>query len=76
MFRRGDVYAPLISRISTYSAPSLDWRVAFNDAGVMPEVFAAAAAWVSVSAVMGMEDEGDEARKGWGEWYVLCGILG
>lgn len=45
---------PLISSISTYSAPSLDSRVAFIELGVMLEVFAAEAARVSVSAAMGV----------------------
>jgi hypothetical protein len=71
---------PLMSTISTYSAESLDWRVAFREAGVMPEVFAASAAsaasaaWVSVSAAMGVVS--GEVKK-WGEVcrLLLCGIV-
>lgn len=57
------MFLPLISTISTCEAPSLVSRVDFRVAGVMPEVFATAAAWVSVSAAMGMR-----ARRGEGVW--------
>lgn len=41
---------PDISLIATCEASSFSFRVADSESGVMPEVFAAAAAWVSVSA--------------------------
>ena len=73
----GEVGIPLISTISTYSAESLDCRVAFREAGVMLEVFAVEAAWLSVSAAMGVV-ESEDTRKGgvlcMVRWKVLDGI--
>jgi hypothetical protein len=67
-----------MSTISTYSAESLDWRVASREAGVMPEAFAASAAWVSVSAAMGVVSG---EVKIWGEvcrllWGIVSVVLG
>ncbi len=47
--QRGGV-VPEISLMSTCEASSFSFKVADMESGVMPEVLAAAAAWVSVSA--------------------------
>lgn len=47
--RDGNV--PEMSLTSTCDASSFSFRVAEMESGVMPEVLAAAAAWLSVSAV-------------------------
>lgn len=59
---------PLISTISTYEAPNLVSRVDLRVAGVMPEVFATAAAWVSVSAAMEVRVVLARRGKGVCEW--------
>ena len=45
-----DSIVPEMSLMSTCEASSFSFKVADMESGVMPEVLAAAAAWVSVSA--------------------------